>query len=114
VRAIDPMTGARKWEFKMNDVTDAGIMTTGSDFLFSGGPRGLFLCTRCARWQAVVENQRRRHRRLRPNELYGGRKAIYSDFREELLVRFWSPGVGFRVRPPMTLPLSITGMAWHK
>ncbi|MGA2711696.1 MAG: PQQ-dependent dehydrogenase, methanol/ethanol family [Bryobacteraceae bacterium] len=42
VRAIDPMTGDRKWEFKMNDVTDAGIMTTGSDLLFSGGREGYF------------------------------------------------------------------------
>jgi alcohol dehydrogenase (cytochrome c) len=42
VRAIDPMTGDRKWEFKMNDVTDAGIMTTASDLLFSGGREGYF------------------------------------------------------------------------
>ncbi len=42
VRAIDPMTGDRKWEYKMNDVTDAGIMTTGSDLLFSGGREGYF------------------------------------------------------------------------
>jgi alcohol dehydrogenase (cytochrome c) len=40
VRAIDPMTGDRKWEFKMADVTDAGVMTTGSDLLFSGGREG--------------------------------------------------------------------------
>jgi alcohol dehydrogenase (cytochrome c) len=42
VRAIDPMTGDRKWEFKMSDVTDAGILTTGSDLLFSGGREGYF------------------------------------------------------------------------
>jgi alcohol dehydrogenase (cytochrome c) len=42
VRAIDPMTGERKWEYKMNDVTDAGILTTGSDLLFSGGREGYF------------------------------------------------------------------------
>ena len=42
VRAIDPMTGDRKWEFKMADVTDAGVMTTGSDLLFSGGREGFF------------------------------------------------------------------------
>jgi alcohol dehydrogenase (cytochrome c) len=42
VRAIDPMTGDRKWEFKMNDVTDAGVLTTGSDLLFSGGREGYF------------------------------------------------------------------------
>jgi alcohol dehydrogenase (cytochrome c) len=42
IRAIDPATGERKWEFKMNDVTDAGILTTDSDLLFSGGREGYF------------------------------------------------------------------------
>jgi alcohol dehydrogenase (cytochrome c) len=42
VRAIDPKTGERKWEFKMNDVTDAGVLTTASDLLFSGGREGYF------------------------------------------------------------------------
>ncbi len=42
VRAIDPKTGERKWEFKMADVTDAGILTTASDVLFSGGRDGNF------------------------------------------------------------------------
>src|ERR1051326_2308521 len=42
VRAIDPRTGERKWEFKMADVTDAGILTTASDLLVSGGRDGYF------------------------------------------------------------------------
>ena len=42
VRAIDPKTGEKKWEFKMLDVTDAGILTTASDLLFSGGREGYF------------------------------------------------------------------------
>ena len=42
VRAVDPSTGERKWEFKMNDLTDAGILTTASDLLFSGGREGYF------------------------------------------------------------------------
>jgi alcohol dehydrogenase (cytochrome c) len=42
VRAIDPKTGEKKWEFKMADVTDAGILTTASDLLFSGGREGYF------------------------------------------------------------------------
>jgi alcohol dehydrogenase (cytochrome c) len=42
VRAIDPKTGERKWEFKMLDVTDAGILTTATDLLFSGGREGYF------------------------------------------------------------------------
>jgi alcohol dehydrogenase (cytochrome c) len=42
VRAIDPKTGEQKWEFKMLDVTDAGILTTATDLLFSGGREGYF------------------------------------------------------------------------
>jgi len=42
VRALDPQTGERKWEFKMTDVTEAGILTTASDLLFSGGREGYF------------------------------------------------------------------------
>lgn len=42
VRAMDPKTGERKWEFKMNDVTTSGILTTASDLLFTGGREGFF------------------------------------------------------------------------
>ena len=42
VLAIDPKTGDKKWEFKMTDVTDAGILTTASNLLFSGGREGYF------------------------------------------------------------------------
>ncbi|HJT89007.1 MAG TPA: PQQ-dependent dehydrogenase, methanol/ethanol family [Bryobacteraceae bacterium] len=42
IRAIDPQTGDRKWEFKMADVTDSGILTTATDLLFTGGREGYF------------------------------------------------------------------------
>jgi outer membrane protein assembly factor BamB len=42
VIAIDPATGREKWKFKMTDVTDSGILTTGSDLLFAGGREGYF------------------------------------------------------------------------
>jgi alcohol dehydrogenase (cytochrome c) len=42
VRAFDPKTGVRKWEFKMADVTSSGILTTASDLLFAGGREGYF------------------------------------------------------------------------
>jgi alcohol dehydrogenase (cytochrome c) len=43
VRAVDPLTGDLKWEYKMTDFTDAGILTTASDLLFTGGREGYFL-----------------------------------------------------------------------
>jgi len=42
VLALDPKTGEKKWEFTMTDITDAGILTTASDLLFSGGREGVF------------------------------------------------------------------------
>ena len=42
VKAIDPTTGQQKWAFEMNDVTDAGILTTASDVLFTGNREGFF------------------------------------------------------------------------
>jgi alcohol dehydrogenase (cytochrome c) len=42
VRAIDPKTGDKKWEFKMVDYTESGVLTTASDLLFSGGREGHF------------------------------------------------------------------------
>jgi alcohol dehydrogenase (cytochrome c) len=42
VQAFDPKTGDRKWAFPMNDVTDAGILTTSTNVLFSGGREGYF------------------------------------------------------------------------
>ena len=39
----NPKTGERKWEFKMSAATDAGILTTASDLLFSGGREGYFI-----------------------------------------------------------------------
>jgi glucose dehydrogenase len=42
VIAIDPKTATKKWEFKMSDVTDSGVLTTASDLLFVGGREGYF------------------------------------------------------------------------
>ena len=42
VRALDPVTGERKWEFKMRETTMSGILTTASDLLFTGDREGLF------------------------------------------------------------------------
>ena len=37
LRAFDPRTGERKWEFALNDaIFSAGVLTTASDLLFTG------------------------------------------------------------------------------
>jgi len=58
VLALDPKTGEKKWEFKMTDVTDAGILTTATNLLFSGGREGYFFAldarTGAPLWKAAV------------------------------------------------------------
>jgi outer membrane protein assembly factor BamB len=42
VRAFDMKTGDKKWEYKMGDITYAGVLSTASDLVFSGGREGYF------------------------------------------------------------------------
>jgi outer membrane protein assembly factor BamB len=42
VRALDPKTGEKKWDFKMVNFTEAGVLSTGGDLVFSGGMEGHF------------------------------------------------------------------------
>ena len=42
VRAIDPATGKRVWDYRMTDVSDSGLLTTATDVLFSGNREGHF------------------------------------------------------------------------
>ena len=42
IRAFDPKTGDKKWEYKMGDTTWGGVLTTASDLLFGGGREGYF------------------------------------------------------------------------
>ena len=61
IRAIDPQTGDLKWEYKMVEFTDAGVLTTASDLLFSGGREGFFYAldarTGALLWKFIVGGQ---------------------------------------------------------
>jgi len=58
IQAIDPKTGDKKWEYKMADVVDAGVLTTATDLLFSGGREAYALAldarTGALLWKASV------------------------------------------------------------
>jgi alcohol dehydrogenase (cytochrome c) len=43
LRAIDPTTGERRWEFKYLNLTTAGLLTTASNLIFSGDSEGNLL-----------------------------------------------------------------------
>ncbi len=58
IQALDPKTGAVKWQFKMMDVTDSGVLVTASDVVFAGGREGYFYAldarTGAPLWKAMV------------------------------------------------------------
>ena len=44
IRAIDPATGNKKWDFKLSSPrTEGGILTTAGNVLFAGGRDGQFV-----------------------------------------------------------------------
>jgi alcohol dehydrogenase (cytochrome c) len=43
IRALDPETGEREWEFKLANVSESGLISTAGDVLFSGSMEGHFL-----------------------------------------------------------------------
>jgi alcohol dehydrogenase (cytochrome c) len=43
IRALEPATGKKVWEFRMADVSDSGLLTTASNILVSGNREGHFL-----------------------------------------------------------------------
>jgi alcohol dehydrogenase (cytochrome c) len=42
IRALDPTSGERRWEFRMTPQSRAGILATAGDVVFSGGIDGYF------------------------------------------------------------------------
>lgn len=42
IRALNPLTGDKVWEFEMTDVGESGILTTASNVLFTGNREGYF------------------------------------------------------------------------
>lgn len=42
LKAVDPDTGEAVWTYNQFDVSDSGMLTTGSDLLFTGGREGYF------------------------------------------------------------------------
>lgn len=61
IQAFDPKSGELKWQFRMTDVTDSGVLTTASDLLFAGGREGYFFAldarTGTELWRANVGGQ---------------------------------------------------------
>ena len=61
IQAFDPKSGELKWQFKMADVTDSGVLATASDLVFAGGREGYFFAldarTGAQLWRTSVGGQ---------------------------------------------------------
>ena len=61
IQAIDPKTGQQRWEFRMTDVTDSGVLSTASDLVFAGGREGYFFALDAKNgtmlWKSMVGGQ---------------------------------------------------------
>jgi alcohol dehydrogenase (cytochrome c) len=61
IQAVDPNTGAVKWQFKMVDVTDSGVLATASDLVFAGSREGYFYAldarTGAVLWKSMTGGQ---------------------------------------------------------
>ena len=71
----------------MSDLTDAGILTTASDVLFTGGREGYFFASTRGRL-ASLEDPARRADPEWSHDLLGRRQAIRRRQREQFVVRF--------------------------
>ncbi|HXJ39752.1 MAG TPA: PQQ-binding-like beta-propeller repeat protein [Bryobacteraceae bacterium] len=43
IRAMDPKTGEKVWDFHMVSYTESGLLSTGGDLVFGGGMEGNFV-----------------------------------------------------------------------
>ena len=43
IQALDPKTGERKWEYRMVNFTESGVLSTAGDLVFGGGMEGNFV-----------------------------------------------------------------------
>jgi alcohol dehydrogenase (cytochrome c) len=61
ITAVDVRTGDVKWQFKMTDVTDSGVLSTASGLVFAGGREGYFYAldatTGAVLWKAMTGGQ---------------------------------------------------------
>jgi len=61
IQAVDPKTGTQRWAFRMDDVTDSGVLSTASDLVFAGGREGYFFAldakTGTLLWKSMVGGQ---------------------------------------------------------
>ena len=61
ITAVDVHSGEVKWQMKMTDVTDSGVLSTASGLVFAGGREGYFYAldatTGAVLWKTMTGGQ---------------------------------------------------------
>ena len=109
VRALDPKTLDKKWEFKMNDITWAGVLSTAGDVVFSGGREGYFFALDARDGKLLWKSRPRRPGQQRPHELLGQRQAIHFGRRRHVAVLVCVAAIKSGPRPLCTYFLQEIG-----
>ena len=79
IRALDPATGRRVWEYRMNDVSDSGLLTTSTGLLLSGNREGHFFALNARGRKVAVEQVSGRPGCFIAGYLVSGRPAVCFD-----------------------------------
>src|SRR5207247_1356170 len=86
-------TGEKKWDFKMVDYTESGILTTAADLLFSGGREGHFFALDARTGELLWKTNLGWNRRQRPDDVCRGRPSIRGRVRRQRALRLRPAGL---------------------
>ena len=76
IRAIDPATGDRKWEFPIQPRSTAGVTTTAGNLVFSGAVDGYFFALNAETGEGALAYVRRHQGSRCSNDVRRRRQAI--------------------------------------
>ncbi len=93
IRAIDPKTGEKKWDFKMVNYTESGVLSTAGDLVFGGGMDGDFVALDAKTGELLWTCLSRRGEFQRADQLRREWKAVHRGQRRRNDVRFCVAGL---------------------
>ncbi len=111
IRAFDPQTGDRKWEYKMTDVTDSGILTTASRSVVCGRTRRLLHGDGCAQRRVTLEGSGGRPGFGGADELFGKWQAVCRYLGGKFSLRLWIEAVSCELEIDPVLALLLAPLA---